>query len=288
MKTNDTIRLNYFNQGADALEALGLQERGYVCPICRLLFDHAQLRNGDLTIEDVPPKSVGGKALLLTCRTCNNSAGHLYENHLKLREDVFRQAQGLMGLSEGVIGHFQQTIGDTKINVDVVRSSGSVSIRVSKKNNPRDLISSRKALESFEKGSKFQLTTGKSYIPNKAALADQKTAFLLIGAKFGYTYFLRKRVNLVREQIYSGLKTGDDTILQYIKTDAKLGNNIAIDERAGIAFLELNSRIVGMPWISHPESNFKSRLQDAAQQELKTKLIAWPEKFEAILDFNEN
>lgn len=34
---------------------------GYVCPICLRLFDETALETGDLTDEQVPPKSVGGE-----------------------------------------------------------------------------------------------------------------------------------------------------------------------------------------------------------------------------------
>ena len=48
---------------------------GYVCPICLRLVDETALETGDLTEEHVPPKSVGGSVLVLTCRDRNASAG---------------------------------------------------------------------------------------------------------------------------------------------------------------------------------------------------------------------
>lgn len=38
-----------------------------------------------LTLEDAPPKSLGGKAHVLTCKECNNKAGQKIDYHLTER-----------------------------------------------------------------------------------------------------------------------------------------------------------------------------------------------------------
>jgi hypothetical protein len=43
----------------------------YVCPICRKPFTVEALDDGRLSKEHVPPQSVGGHELLLTCKECN-------------------------------------------------------------------------------------------------------------------------------------------------------------------------------------------------------------------------
>ena len=47
----------------------------YVCPICWDPFTVEALDDGRLSMEHVPPQSVGGCELLLTCTVCNNRAG---------------------------------------------------------------------------------------------------------------------------------------------------------------------------------------------------------------------
>ncbi len=50
----------------------------YYCPICGMPFLKESLNQDSpnpLTIEDVPPKKLGGKKLLLTCKECNNNLG---------------------------------------------------------------------------------------------------------------------------------------------------------------------------------------------------------------------
>jgi hypothetical protein len=282
---NSRRKRNFFELGSGALTALGLEGKHYACPICAEIFDETALTNSTLTLEDVPPKSVGGKPMLLTCASCNNTAGYRYEHHLKLREETLEQAKGLIGQSSKSLGHFKQKFGDTEVNVDIERSGETFNIKISEKNDPSVIAATHRFLCSFEEGSEFQLSTGKSYIPNLAALADQKTAFLIIGLKFGYTYFLNERTKLVRGQLKSGVDKGEEPLLKYISDEPTLGNNIAINEKKGLAFLELNSRIVAMPWISLPEAGFHDRLLNSMGSDNSCQVFPWPEQFEAVLDF---
>ncbi len=56
----------------------------YICPMC--LKVHQTINEKDpLTLEDAPPKSLGGTANTLTCKSCNNTAGHKIDFHLTER-----------------------------------------------------------------------------------------------------------------------------------------------------------------------------------------------------------
>ena len=68
----------------DALPPTG---EHYVCPCCMRVHGHEALSNGMLTIEDVPPKSVGGRWLVLTCKQCNSTAGTRLDEQARLREE---------------------------------------------------------------------------------------------------------------------------------------------------------------------------------------------------------
>ena len=58
---------------------------GYICPIC---FDPFFEKDLDisipnyLTLEDVPPASLGGRPIVLTCKSCNSKTGHDLDAHL--------------------------------------------------------------------------------------------------------------------------------------------------------------------------------------------------------------
>lgn len=57
----------------------------YICPLCHNSFtekDLDQTLENPLTIEDVPPKKLNGKPLLLTCKRCNNTNGSIYDSEL--------------------------------------------------------------------------------------------------------------------------------------------------------------------------------------------------------------
>lgn len=63
-------------------------ENGYICPLCFDPFFKSDLNpqsKNPLTIEDVPPKSLGGKPKILTCKDCNSKSGHLLDNHILQR-----------------------------------------------------------------------------------------------------------------------------------------------------------------------------------------------------------
>ena len=57
----------------------------YICPLCLNTFNLSELGdkvNDILTVEDVPPKSLGGNPILITCRNCNSKCGHNLDVYL--------------------------------------------------------------------------------------------------------------------------------------------------------------------------------------------------------------
>ena len=44
----------------------------YICPLCLKAY---AIGNTELTLEHVPPESVGGKPILITCKACNSNRG---------------------------------------------------------------------------------------------------------------------------------------------------------------------------------------------------------------------
>jgi len=78
--SNKEKRLNIFRYGSKAIAKYRNGDSSiYYCPICQLGYCEASAITGELTLEDVPPKSIGGKPILLTCRKCNSSAGHIID-----------------------------------------------------------------------------------------------------------------------------------------------------------------------------------------------------------------
>jgi hypothetical protein len=94
MKNKD-IRLKIFQAYSQNLEWLKENPKiklipdykdGYICPICTNMFNTSDLSdqsNNQLTIEHVPPESLGGKPKILTCKKCNSKSGHELDNQLQ-------------------------------------------------------------------------------------------------------------------------------------------------------------------------------------------------------------
>lgn len=58
-----------------------IQDERYKCPLCMQSFsDDEVVKN--LTEEDVPQASLGGKRIALTCRFCNSTCGHSIDVNL--------------------------------------------------------------------------------------------------------------------------------------------------------------------------------------------------------------
>src|SRR6185437_857343 len=53
----------------------------YACPCCLVVYPRAAVAARVLTIEDVPPKVLGGRPMLLTCVECNSSSGTNFDAH---------------------------------------------------------------------------------------------------------------------------------------------------------------------------------------------------------------
>ncbi|GAA0462761.1 HNH endonuclease [Actinoplanes campanulatus] len=59
----------------------------YPCPLClRDLYVIGAIEAGELTREHVPPHSLGGRWLALTCRSCNNKAGTFFDAEAEKQE----------------------------------------------------------------------------------------------------------------------------------------------------------------------------------------------------------
>src|ERR1700726_3097145 len=84
----------------------------YLCPICMTPFSVEALANKSLSSEHVPPKSVGGRELLLTCTVCNNSAGTKLDADAKIKEDVRIAMAGMLGRPHRI----KAMIGDLRVN----------------------------------------------------------------------------------------------------------------------------------------------------------------------------
>jgi hypothetical protein len=71
-------RVRYWEAGAAVIRDLGGPYQ-YGCPLCLHFFPRDQIEH--LSLDHVPPKSLGGKLKVLTCNACNSAAGAALDSH---------------------------------------------------------------------------------------------------------------------------------------------------------------------------------------------------------------
>jgi hypothetical protein len=86
MAIHSVTKKRWFDRGAQAFgdAALAYRRQGYCCPICLRISASVSA----FTAEHVPPRSVGGRPLILTCERCNGTAGTMVDWHWSNFSDV--------------------------------------------------------------------------------------------------------------------------------------------------------------------------------------------------------
>ena len=134
----DTGRLmskqEWFNRGVHAFGQVAPKYRGsgYACPLCLGISSSL----ATFTFEDVPPRSVGGRPLVLTCRDCNSSSGHTCDWHWANFWTVEGFATGDMREAVDV----QFTYEDLRSVVELSNENGAFILRIIKEaSNPESV-----------------------------------------------------------------------------------------------------------------------------------------------------
>jgi len=168
----------------------------YLCPIC--LQPHADINSNDpLTLEDAPPKSLGGSANTLTCKSCNNTAGHKIDFHLTERLREIDSGKFIPGTETSVKVNIN---GETFQGKITVAEDGTMTMFHSKKNNHPDKL--YKSMEEVKGGNIINMDFLKSrVIPENLEYALLKTGYLMMFERFGYSLLLDNCFDIVRQQL---------------------------------------------------------------------------------------
>jgi hypothetical protein len=222
MPSKNTLkRLEWFKKGVEALAyARPDAPRLYCCPICLRGFDNPNI----LTIEDVPPKSIGGKPLVLTCGVCNNRSGHLLDAHIKTGRDLREIAQGKRDtrIRFGMDGH--------TITANALFRPGGIYITgVPENSDPhahRSLFAKlNEVAATGSKDWKFSIELIVRHNPWREAVGWLRVAYLYAFAALGYNFILRPELNIIREQFQ---KPNDRIVPQAMKhTGSPSGNGLS-------------------------------------------------------------
>ncbi|WP_343523838.1 HNH endonuclease [Pedobacter sp.] len=192
---------------------------GYICPLCFAPFFREDLdstRPNPLTLEDIPPVSLGGKAMALTCKKCNSRSGHELDAHLlnMLLEDDSKQMRPnssaratfeIDGTKVG--GDFKVNADGTAVmNIDPKRTNPHNSKRFAEKITPTSEDFYKHVFESDKYGVEwtspnFTFKVNRNYKERRSRIAVLRIAYLIAFAKFGNGFLVNGGLYKVREQL---------------------------------------------------------------------------------------
>lgn len=175
-------------------------DKTFICPICLKQFSDKDLDTAlknHLTLEDAPPKSLGGKANTLTCKKCNNEFGHTIDFHLvdKLNE------LGIKSFSPNTDSKVKTTHDGIEVQGTLkVDEKGVMTITYHKKTNNPDKL--KEYLSKTAKGDIVNLNFPISRVDiRRFEIALLKSAYMMAFEQYGYALILNKSYDIVRKQL---------------------------------------------------------------------------------------
>ena len=148
-----------------------------------------------LSAEHVPPKAVGGRELLLTCRVCNNSAGTQLDADAKTKEDVRIAMRGRSPRPHRI----QAMIGELRLNGELHTSEEDCLQIPSKLNKP----GTNEALRSAAQVGARLTVRHEPFSELGAKIQWLRSGYLALFAVAGYQLALDPAMQIVREDTLS-------------------------------------------------------------------------------------
>ena len=176
----------------------------YICPLCLKAY---AIGNTELTLEHVPPESVGGKPILITCKTCNSNRGADIDVCLMNELEIVHNLNHLDTIPQKT----KLTFNGVEINAKTTFSkTNGFRFQISPdNNNPIEfegfMAEAKNAKEGYEIKIVANITNRKRDY-ELANIALLKSAYLMAFHKLGYMYVLNANTNIVREQILNPKK----------------------------------------------------------------------------------
>lgn len=173
----------------------------YICPLCFKGYDKSGLSKkfaDHLTLEDVPPQSLGGKVRLLTCKICNNEHGSQLDKHLKEQMLTRDFLSGIPNVKRKARFEVDETwnIGGTIENTE----QGGFKLLAIEGNSHE-----KHYQKMFKEGNidlnKINFTVSGEYIKRQAQIAKLRIAYLWLVSNFGYASLYNSKMHIVRKQI---------------------------------------------------------------------------------------
>ena len=173
-----------------------------ICPICqdpltKVLSPSANPKS--LTLEDAPPKALGGTAIAITCKQCNNSYGGRYEKKLvnRMKHAYFQQLPHSVPVP-GVIDtpNGELNVKYTRTGVDQAQMELSV-----RNNNPRRVSTFNSSADRLSRH--FTLSVRRHDVGHDQDILASlcKAAYIMIFARMGYVAIMSPALSRLRLQV---------------------------------------------------------------------------------------
>ena len=289
-------RLRIFRYGSQAIaKYLNGDASRYYCPICGLGYPESSAIMGDnLTLEDVPPNSIGGKPILLTCRKCNSSAGHTIDTAVSSKKKFEDFEKILCGKEKGTVPFVTLSLGELHIAASIYKEN-SIDIRPLEKANAPSTIEKykmhlMKISGSNSNGFEFKRSITHKYDNRFFKLSHLKSAFLIVFAWLGYRYAFDPRLDVVRQQI----QEPENDILGtrfWIEGNESIPLNkiMLLSSPLPIFFVSFNGFCIVLPSLESTGdiySSLSSYWEKGQRINLQAKMsYSWPDKLQMKLDY---
>ena len=181
-------------KAATGFEAVvGRTPKGFCCPVCL-----REMNPMCATIAHAPARSVGGRPVVFLCRDCNSSLGSQLEAAAATFSDWAHQdktgkrvVKARFGKADGPSAYFRATLSNEDI--------GRHAIRLEELGPVPDYVRDRLAPDGERRSLQLHEPS-----PEHARLAFVSWAYLVLFAKFGYSYVLTAAADLVRMDLADG------------------------------------------------------------------------------------
>lgn len=166
----------------------------YICPLCKNVFDILELDK--LSVEHVPPHSVGGKGIVLTCKDCNNQAGADIDKALHTE----LQSTDVSRLNNKMNAHLE--IGPYRVNGQYSQNGNQISCFLDNKRNAPGVVDAAMNY-LIESGGHYQVSVNvpmsdKPRDIEGSRFALLKSAYLYAFSIMGYPYILNNVIEQFR------------------------------------------------------------------------------------------
>lgn len=284
------LREQMFEAGANAVDAFAAGHghgRLYLCPLCvRGFRDPAEL-----TVEDVPPKAIGGRPLCLTCRECNSRAGHELDAHVVREMNAVAFTIGA-DMEDAVPA--KVTIGGVTQRTNLRFSGGTLYTEGVPQAGPPETVDRMvAALERLVDGQtegNIEVTFEQLWSPARVRIGWLRHAYLVTFAAFGYRYILRPELEPVRHLIAHPDESQFPAAV-FVDADAPLDRRQILrtdtDPCQGVHIAIGNYRAL-LPALE-PDPSYAARVErlvaeSAGQVHLTFDVLPWPDRATYLFD----